>query len=1003
MSAPNPDKGARYLAQLDASLCAGAWPDIAESARKVDKHAPDRACLTLAARAEAQIASASHRPTSASSSATSSIHSLGELIPKLNEAIGGQQRHVGDADAAAVCLAEIHWLRGEEDEALEALRRGPASNSGSGHAAALGWQEVCDIKASFIKCAVLEAKGEQDEARRLYLGIASHAPGSRSAELRRWTERSLARACMFIWRATDRHSISSLSDALRCFQSWSDFWQRAPPTGPANASHLDIARREVWEASYHLLSIILQQGLLYAPSQTSTSTLLVFPSDDLSDEQSSSARLRQRTALKRVEATYESLLLSETQFPKASQANVEVEEWVERAIANWNVFCGPQWTEAELGDGGQEAMSRGVLEILYRASAKTFHSTAILRQLFTVHASLGDFDLALHAFDSYVEIVSKGKTRAEKTGKHEIGFDSDDTAVRTAAHATELLCQYGDRQQAEKANEVVKTLRKWLGQRRPGSSATVGTANGDGPSQSTETSLQPKTLAAAHRAIGCCRSHWARLTFDNEAREHLRGDGIKSLRQAQAQDPQDIGTSSALALALAEGRDVTASTQAIRNTIAAAEAESDEDDSALDYTRERRLMPLWHLLALCRTANEDYEQAAKMCEAAFEQYGDSSVLFGERGIRTSVDSARVPFSARGVVDQMGAAEKEGILQIKMTQTSLIELMEGPDTAVRSSEELLALYTRLFGSPSRPKAAVKAESTAVSSPPSRSGGTLRSIAGSIRPRSRSAIRSGDREHYRPPTSIAEERPSTAVSADGKPNQVGAPISITVTNEDGVSAEKHHRHLPFKLRGHHHDSGGVRRARSNDKFNEKALPAPPTSTDTADFGDEKTAGLPEKVSPIWPAVARSEAQDSPTSPQQPLGQMAHNAPHDTWPPPPGHRDQPPEQDVRLPVPHPASSSSPQTHITGLQERQHKVSLLVEVWLFIAGIYLRADHFDDCTDAVDAAFRLVEQFEVEVAAEESSARRFHEKRWGLGKSVDELWGDVWAAVRSHLTSTC
>ena len=37
-----------------------------------------------------------------------------------------------------------------------------------------------------------------------------------------------------------------------------------------------------------------------------------------------------------------------------------------------------------------------------------------MRYLFIVHASLAEFDLAFKAYDSYVEIVTRGKDRAEQ-------------------------------------------------------------------------------------------------------------------------------------------------------------------------------------------------------------------------------------------------------------------------------------------------------------------------------------------------------------------------------------------------------------------------------------------------------------------------------------------------------------------------------------------------------------------------------------------------------------
>ena len=45
--APNPEKGARYFAQLDQALCNGNWTEIQELARKTDKHAPERRCTEV--------------------------------------------------------------------------------------------------------------------------------------------------------------------------------------------------------------------------------------------------------------------------------------------------------------------------------------------------------------------------------------------------------------------------------------------------------------------------------------------------------------------------------------------------------------------------------------------------------------------------------------------------------------------------------------------------------------------------------------------------------------------------------------------------------------------------------------------------------------------------------------------------------------------------------------------------------------------------------------------
>jgi hypothetical protein len=129
--------------------------------------------------------------------------------------------------------------------------------------------------------------------------------------------------------------------------------------------------------------------------------------------------------------------------------------------------------------------------------------------------------------------------------------------------------------------------------------------------------------------------------------------------------------------------------------------------------------------------------AAQACEGAFEQFKDSSILFGgknpkgtyrsdhlnEAGARNEKD----PESEMGIVDDMDDFEKESILEVKMTQLAIIELLEGPTVAVNASMELLTLFARLYGTVQQ-KPALNALKTA--DVPKSSAGTLRSIKGTI---------------------------------------------------------------------------------------------------------------------------------------------------------------------------------------------------------------------------------------------------------------------------------
>ncbi|KAM0719420.1 hypothetical protein Q7P37_005325 [Cladosporium fusiforme] len=1007
-SASNPEKGARYLELLDQALCNASWFEVPELSRKTEKHAPNRKCLTLAARSEAQIASASHRPTSASSDPTASLHGLSELIPRLEEAIVVGNSIEEDAFIASVCLAEIHWLREDQETALKLLPDFiPESNTHS-LPSAVGWMEVCAAKTTYIKATSLESQGKDTEARKLYQEAITKTPGARSPELRKWTERLLARACMHFNAHDDTLSIRTLTDALRAFTAWSDFWQRSSSAvmgSGESPARIDTPRRQIWRAYYDLLSKILQRGFTYYIS--SNGRIHIGTLDTVPAEFRTPAKQRQRTDLKRVESTYESLLIQETKFPKASQANLEVDQWIEQSMKNWRIICGFGWTDTELGQGGKAGVSRNMLDILYRAATKTFHSTAVLRELFNVHASLGEFDLAMHAFDSYVEIVGKGKARAEKTGHHDAGIDDDDTAVLTGAEAVRVLCRYGDHAQAEKALGVGKNLQKWLGLRRPQSSesqqSTAATnEQGDNTSvQQTQPQLKATTLATAYRAIGISQAHWARLTYDTDSRPALQAEALQHLKRAEAQEPASIETGYALASLLAESRDVSAAVFTIKRVIAA-NPKGGKDIEENDYARERKLIPLWHLLALCLSAKDQHDAAIKMCDVAFDQFGDPALLFGKSTLQAQdPEKQSVPI---GLVDQMEGSEKEALVQIKMTQLALMELLDGPGIAVDMTDELLSLYARLFGTPEQVKAP-KPPPTANSVAPSRAGGTLRSIAGSIRPRTNRP--STDRPRQRVVSHGSALEP---VNAGGPPNSVaaagqdsGPPIAITVTNEEGFAADRgrgrqENRHLPFRFRS----SASKTRSRSR-SMGGKSKPVP-NENDQPPLPPPKDhpALIQSSAAVSEPPVASviSNDRDEKNPQEQDLKSIAHNATHDDWPPPAGHEEQPPRQDVRLPAPHPASNSTPAPSLSLVQQKRHKVSILVNIWLFIAELYIRAESFDDASGAVEEAHKLVESFELEVAVEDSSAKSLQYKGWGGGKSTDELWADVWS-IKGDLAS--
>lgn len=779
--------------------------------------------------------------------------------------------------------------------------------------------------------------------------------------------------------------------------------------------------RDVWFAYYKTLSDILQRGWLYASGQTPDTTPRILESpESLGEDEFMASRLRQRAELKNIEAINESFLLKETTFPKATERNEDVEAWAEAVMSNWRVMCGPTWQDEELGEGGKSAAARGVLDILYRAATKTYHSTQILRYLFTVHASLAEFDLAFKAYDSYHEIVTRGKEKAAKGGEDDATQDDDDTVLRTASEAIRILCRFGSRKEAEKAKEIGERTEKWLEEHV--ASVLPSQLTGEDVEDPSDLPVSPKTVSIAYRAIAMSSAHWARLTYDAKARAGLQAHAIQCFGKAldpRYEDQLNVETRYALGLLLAEMRDIPGAIKVVKHALAPVSKEmpnlapdgviSDDERAATTagFVQERKSVPLWHLLGLLLTARSEFETAGRACDAVFEQFQDPEVLFGVVDAQqfksdhlnelsaTSLDEKTSRRKTKGLVDRMEAFEKESLLQVKMTQLALVETLEGTNAAVDNCDQLLGLYARLFGDPS--SAPLNLQPTAsFLSPPKTASSFRESILG----RSRNSKRMSFRPKSMAPSSTTiASRPSTMATT----TNAAAP-TIQVTDEDTMqngSKHSHHLHL-----SHHSDRPSSRRSESvklkkrrsmrSIAENEPFPPVPRTS-------DEPMPAMPSsqpKQSADEPQYhALSSDEERPAA--QSLSPIPHNISNEKTPPPSGQHPQPPRQDVRLPAPFPTPSDTVdyvalEPRLPTMQERRLKISLLVQVWLFTSGLYTRAAMYEDAKGATNEASKLVQAFESEVSREDPSVRGFATRGWGGGKSVEALWGDVWAEVR-------
>ncbi|KAF2736928.1 filamentation protein-like protein [Polyplosphaeria fusca] len=1000
------EKAQRYIAQLDEARCAGRWKDVPELCRKVEKHAPRRRCLTLTARSEAQIvAHTLQRPSTSASTASSG---LSGVIPSLLTAIDEESDYAQDAFQATICLGWLHYALEEPGLAVARFPKdfGAVASRFGRESALSGWSRVCIVKGTYLKGSAQEKIGALDEALETYPTVIpwlSTFPTlhTESVQFKMWTEHLLVRLCQLSDQSSEGGEYVEPLDALQTYRFWARYWETTAKHTSGEGPNTARYRRRAWKCYYDTLSIILRHRLPYTPESTSSTNASEKPR-----QHNANQNLQQRAELKRVEAVYEGILLKETSFPKASESNNEIETWADAVMDNWRHLCGPSWSDEDLGEGGKEGVGRGVLDILYRAATKTFHSTPILRHLFTVHASLAEFDLAFKAYDSYVEIITRGKDRTEQTGEDEGGLDDASTILRTAAEAIRILCRFGSRKEAEKAIAIGESIEKWLEQTIHAKSPTSETNS----SLTLEHAIVPRSLAVAYAALGIAQAHWARFTYEADTRSSIQARGVRYLRKSlepKFDSPDSIEALYALSLVFAEMRDIAGAIKTAKRALSTATTQTglmsaDGDISSglnTEFGRERKLIPVWHLLALLLTTRSEFGSAEKACEAAFEQFGDPAVLFGKEDEQYRSEHLNNATGRRaegydvGIVDLMEGFEKNGILQIKMTQLTLLETLEGSHAAVDGSDELLALYARLFGDPAAEHAKLQPPITAPA-PPKSAVGTIR---GSIF-RSRGSVKSTiDRAAQT--SSVVSSRPSTMATST-----TAAP-TIQVTDEDTTGHSSGHPHL-----NHHRKHEEVRpgpsrtqsklQKRSSNSLHRRSesqadqLPEVPILPDGIANGTHARSSSAGEKSPGTHSMSNS-VRKSIESHDRPLRSVAHNMPHASEPPPAGHSTQPPKQDVRLPAPFPdAGYIPPDPRFSLIQGRRQKVTILIGIWIFISGLYTRAGMFEDAQGAVTEALKLVESFESEIAQETSSSKAFADRGWGGGKSVEELWADAFSA---------
>lgn len=972
---PDPVKAAHYIQQLDDARCEANWDAVPELIRKVRKHAPDRNCLTLTAQNEAAVTKAG--PTASRDELVGQNSSTD--LQQLQAAIQLENGFPEDRFQAKVCVGWIHWVLQEYDLALSSL---PMSfheeNTQIDNFEGLsGWTKVCALKSAYLRANCLGRERHQlDGALRAFETALPSLSGvwttnNAPQQLRYWAELFLTEFCMLAGQAI-RAGGRSLSgpNCLACFRTWSTYWAstKGAPLAGGHGFKGSVPRRQVWYEYYCALSEILQQDLPY-------------PTGNAPVNNEASARNQLRAELKKIETIYQGLLFSETKFPRADEQRIEVEDFVRKVMQNWAILNGHGWKVADLGAGGRESLSHGVLDTLYGAATKTYHSTAVLRHLFTVHVALAEFDLALLSFDSYLDLVRKGRARVLKTGHVEPALDDDATMFETISSCIAVLCRFGGKDAAEKARGLAAELEdlvKEAAQGKPSSENGIP----------FRAAVPPNVVGLAWQSIGLAHAQWARMTHDSDSRSQIQDKAIQCLRKSLSPEygrAVDVRGVFALGVLLAEQRKLSVAIELVKTALLADKVVEDNQDLHHGpYARERSLIPLWHLLALMLSARQEYVLAARACEGAIEQFKDPHVLFGGRHLGSAYRSDHLNEAGvkengvhgDGLVDEMDDYEKESILEIKMTQLAILELVEGPAVAVNASAELLTLFPRLFGDADQSLAL-----NTDTKPPKSSAATLRSIRGSI-------FGSRSEKVHQPRPSVANMDGGMAtINSRPTTTQTGHSIATAAPtvqeNGDYRSSERSIRSASVKGR-----SESTKRRTSLRKRSSSSRPraassgGPPSNADTKDFfapfddiqisqhvsfATQKTSGTLGMAS-LQHSTSHTSNGSAASSSNGYSGTAVKGV-------------------------EPVARLLPYVQFSQEHHKRKRKTILVGVWLVIAGFYRRAGLLNDAQMATAEANKVAQGLEADVAAEASGSLSARQAGWGQKKSVDELLADVWA----------
>lgn len=620
------------------------------------------------------------------------------------------------------------------------------------------------------------------------------------------------------------------------------------------------------------------------------------------------------------------------------------------------------------------------------------------------------------SLNTYIDLVGKAKERIAKGGI-EKDFDDDQTIILTVVDGIRMLCKYLNN--GKRAMEVAELLEEWLEEwgvtnsteEVPGT-ALVRKVEGGEDKTTMVSVVKPEVLCAAWRGIGVATSHWARQTVDAAKRPEIQQGAEDAFRKGLEYDDEDADCLFGLAMVLAETRHIEEATETIKQALVALShlrsegeelAQEREEEEAIAREYRKLAVPFWHLLSLLLSANEEFEGALRVCDAVFEELGGEENL--RRATITHTDAVEQGDRIREMIIKMGPDEKENILEVKMTEMALVELMEGPDSALNMSNDLLKLCSTLFHSTNLEDQINKVQQAKVQQVQEQFKGLeVEEKPSRLRPMSRYS-KFGRSSHKKQDSSAVSvvstntARPTTSGSTTRpKSSHNPAAPKIEITDPSGAGMAKSASGSPTsdgKLqkrvgRANSVSGGTIRRRKSLGSVKSTTSSqghgpqVPQIQTDmrkvrrSPSLGSAATSGVGSGNPPVPPLPTSTPQTPTkthifhmhkhvkapiangnvPTIIQQTDSVAVEDiAPHTTAGLALGSPTEPTSriQIRRTNRLFPLTTRVPEPSLPELMEREKFLACLRRIWLFIAALYRRGGLFDDALQAIDEAAKI------------------------------------------------